>query len=1352
MSKKTKQTSARWLLWGGAYALALGGCAGPERRGEARAAVPAQAQARPQIDTAQLQRERDGLKAKAGGADAAALRDYGLAQLILGDAEAARATLEKARAAAPGDVRTLLGLGLDAQEQAQTRRAQELWLSLLEQVAGDKKAAADPLAPAAAELAAHRLLVLGADGGGAQAEAALRARVQRLWQKSQRLPVEAQQLVAALAGQLARLASDETDARAIDAARGCPARVYVSGPAGHLPALDLLSPQPADDPARDGARARYERKDASGCSVEIEGVPGRPGVWHATAWAERKSAGEQPVIVESGGAPFALYVDGQRVYLEQEPIRRRPLTVKLGAGWHALTVKLGVYGRAQVQLAVPGATFFDGKAEAAPAPAGGEAVATLRPLSPIPDGTRPSEQVLAGFLRAQQSFEIGDAESGRVIADRLGPAAPDFASLTMLRAGLQLEDRSRPDRLTRDQARGLLEQALKSQPRHFRARQSLATLLLQDEHADQALTLLDEAPPQQPGEASWQTALLRNRLLKARGWTVEAERALAEARRLGPSACTTLDALVDARREVQDVGGTLAAAAQLARCNPYTDRYADSLDDASRHDEAIGEYRRLLKLEPENASWRHGLAKVLLARRGASDLTEARTLLTELVARAPRNTGHRIELADLLVGLGERDAALATLREGLGPLPESAELHKALRALEKPDEMESYRVDGREVIRAFLAQKQETFAGEAAVLLLDRTVVRVLPSGARLTLTHNIIRVLTKDGATKFGEVSVPEGAEVLTLRTIKQNGQTREPEEIPEKDTVSAPDLEEGDFVEFEYLDRDPPLPSFPGGFLAERFYFASTDAPLDRSEYVVVAPAAMALQIDARGPLEPAQGASADKTEKNDKTDKRVLPSPEVKTVGGEKIYSFRYEHVARMRPEPPIAEGLLDDWMPSVRVGAGLSFPGYVNYLRERRVRSLRQTPEIRAQAVAIGGPPLPAGAPAADIVERARKVDAWVRKNIRQGGSVDDVASAALARREGRRDVILLALLRASGVPAEAWLVRPQNAPRLEGPLPNVTAYSEIVLAVLPAPGQAGAPLLWLDPMYRHSPSGYVRPMLRGARALRMPEEPGTPPLSDVSFTEVRLPAEGGSPEGLVRAGGAAQPPYMGVLRDERKLDLKMQLDADGGGVVTVKESLRGWPALEWREQVENLAEDKLRQEIEQRALGFFFPGASLEELRYGPMTDDDATLTVEYRFRAPQLARRREGELVLPAPFPTLLSKHYVSVARRSLPMLIHYVVPTVLDADVRLPAGAQVVRLRPPVELSEFGRFLQRIEQLPTREPGKDGKADTTLHLHTEASLPLVRVLPSRYPQFVEFAGRVDVSEDGVALIALPKP
>ncbi len=1351
-----KTPPRRWL-WPALLCLLACAPAAPARVGDAPIASDALSAERSQLERRLLQ---------AGGSDVNAQRDFGFALLVQGELTRGEELLSQAEAKRPTDLRTLLGLGLVAQERGEHRRAQDLWLRLLAayvgQAKGPSSATSDPTVPgepwaaAMAELASHRLLVLGADGSGRGAEQALRERVASLWAERRKLPLEAQQLLAALYGQLLRLAGAEGEARRIDVERGCPAVMYASPLVGHLPALDLLTPFPADDPARDPGRPSYERKSGYGCSVTLEGAPGRPGVRSLVTWAELRGAGPHPLSIESGGAPFALYVDGRLSYIEQNPQRRRHLWLAAPAGWHVLSLKVGVAGRAQVQLSLPTPTLYAGGMAEVPAlPPAATFVARRRPLSAIEAGSSSLESILRALLRAQQAHITGDFESGLDAVDAVLPAAPRFPPLLLLKAALLLDDRSRPERLMRDQTRGLLEQALASDASLLRARLSLATLHLTDDHADQAQDLLEAAPGGLPTarQKSYQVQLLYYRVLKARGWQIEAERALEDAVKQAQSGCPVLDALIDLRRERGDVSGALAAALQLSACNPYSDRLADELYDAGKLAEALREYERLLTLEPENDDWQAAVARLLQARRGPGDRERALKLRQALVARSPRHISYRVDLANLQIELGARPAALATLRAGVELQPESAELQRALLALAEPGLMDAYRIDGRQVIAEFMkSSAAETFGGEPAVILLDRTVVRVLPNAARLTLTHNIIRVLTKDGLGKFGEVHIPEGAEVLALRTIKADGSTREPESIPEKDTISAPDLEVGDFVEFEYIDRAAPIAGFPRAFLAERFYFASNDAPLDRSEYLLSVPADLPLQIDVRGPAQPGGDGSV-----------RDVPVAQVTTQGGLRLHTWRRQHVPRLRPEPPLSDAVIDEWMPSVRVGGGLSFAHYVNFLRERRVRTLYIGRDVRAQALALTGPalraadveagPTPSGdEPLLQMVRRALLLDAWVRKSIReggQGGSLDEQATSILARREGRRDTLLLALLQASGIPAELWLVRPKNAPQLEGPLPDLTSYTEPLIAVAPGRGPSGQPLLFLEPSARHTPSGYVRPMLRGARALRLPEPPSAPRLPTATFAEVTLPTDGGLPAAFARGELLADRELsarQAVLSDSRRIDMTLSLAADGSpaGDVTVRERLTGAAALEWREHAENQAQDKLRQELEQRALGFFFPGASLLELKYGPIDNEDEPLVIEYRFHAPQLARSRvekgAQELVLPAPFPSLFGRNYVRVASRTTPLFVHYMAPTTLSATYVLPPRVRVAQLAPPVEISEFGHFSQRAVA---------SESGDRVTLAIELAIPVARISPERFPAFTQFARQIDAAEAGFALLAV---
>jgi hypothetical protein len=212
-------------------------------------------------------------------------------------------------------------------------------------------------------------------------------------------------------------------------------------------------------------------------------------------------------------------------------------------------------------------------------------------------------------------------------------------------------------------------------------------------------------------------------------------------------------------------------------------------------------------------------------------------------------------------------------------------------------------------------------------------------------------------------------------------------------------------------------------------------------------------------------------------------------------------------------------------------------------------------------------------------------------------------------------------------------------------------------------------------------------------------------------------------------------------DDRQMDLDATLAADGSAEVKVRERLRGWPAIEWREALEKLPPDRVRPEFEQRTLGFYFPGATLEDLTWSGKDDDDGPFVVEYRFRAPALARRVGDHLLLPAPYPAMLGRRYVGIARRLTPLQLEYAPETALTAHITLPAGA-TVELPPPVSIHDgpgaFGVFEQRAERAPHG-----------LTLRARFAMPRLQVAPARYPAFVDFASRVDRAEARAAEIDL---
>ncbi len=1176
---------------------------------------------------------------------AAGWRDRGWIDYLDGDATRARADFEHSLALHSGDPRVLLGLANLAQVEARPEAARTAWLAILQKA--DRR---DPWTPAIQEIAAGAIEILT---GEARDERTLAAQLAAL-ELTQFTPGTVDHLLAARA-RSARRQGDEVAAQTLDRRRGCPNFWQLAGPYGHLPHLDLDRPLPPE-PA---TPSQGHRVAAPACRLDVNTGQIRPGVAHAQVQLKVERTSDLRVTVESD-QPWHLVIDRRTVWRNEGsasyPAREQTVEMRLVPGWHQLLLRVAAPATS-LPLSVrivsqSGGVTFD----AAPHPPYGSPPTEARAidLSPLPrlDGRL---ALLNDFVVAYRALRSGNSDLGAEAIERLVAGAPRFVPGLLVAAQLASEDPSVPARFGTDRARGLLERVVEIDPHAERARTNLALMELQQDHAKEALARLGEAE-------GWRAHLARYQAYHALGWLVEAEQALLAAHRANPEACPPVEAALEFALERHATSEGKRLAAELVRCDSRSDRQAALALSNGNARAAIQEYQRLLRLDPEREGWRSGLERALTA---IGDAPAARLLLVLLIEDNPRLVTYRIRLADLLAR-DRRDQARAILAEGIALAPEALELHRALLALDGQSPIDRFRIDGKQVIAEF-AQSGRRYP-TPAVILLDRTVSRVFPTGAQLTLTHNIIRVQTKEGIDQWGEVTIPEGAEILTLRTLKADGSTREPEppdSSGDKRSISAPDLEPGDCVEFEYLDPVPAPGAFPDGFLGERFYFQSYDAPLDRTEFVLATPREMGLQIDLRGPA----------------------PAAKVESMAGLLVRTWADREKAQLVAEP--AQTPFVEKVASVRVGSGVTFKAWRDYLRELQWGTLRSNPELRRLARQLGTP---------------EAIDRWVRAHIQQSGSLEEPATSILTRGEGNRISLERALLRTLGIPSEVWLARTKLGARLEGPLPDLENYEEALLALTPTSV--------LAPRFRHAPFRYASPLLQGQSALVLDDQP--------------------EPRFVTVTPSAPMP-------EQRRVVLEAQLAADGSAEVTVHETLSGWPALEWREGIDRLDPNRLNSEFEQHTLGFYFPGASLIELRHDSPADDARPVELRYRFHAPNFARAVGKRLFLSVPYPALLRRHYISTAGRSMPLQLSPSPEITMMATLLLPQGA-TAEPTPPVELSDpnFGRFAQHVDYSPGR-----------LRVHSTFFLAAERVAPERYEAFAKYSEAVDDAEAHAAEVQL---
>ena len=512
-------------------------------------------------------------------------------------------------------------------------------------------------------------------------------------------------------------------------------------------------------------------------------------------------------------------------------------------------------------------------------------------------------------------------------------ARPRFALGLALAAAVAHDDPSRPASIARDAARTALRAAVAVDPALARPWNDLAALALEDERPRDAIEAGRAAARAAPGWFAPQ--LLLARAFTARGLEFDANRAVEAAAgaglaaidqsRLADAPCPVIEAL---RRRAQDRRALEQEArleAALKSCGGNVEARVERMRARGDFAGAIAALREALRLDPERDDLVGDLA-TLLSASGRHDAALAE--MSRLVARDPNDPQRRLRLADAQAAAGQSTAARETIAALLAGRPDVPEVQRAARALGVPLPLDDFRVDGRAIIRAF--QEAAVRYTAPAVMVLDRAVMRIFPGGTVTTLTHQIVRVDSKDAVDKWAEIAIPAGAEILSVRTHKRDGSTREPEEIAGKETISAADVAIGDFIEWEYLETRAPSAAFAPGFLVDRFFFQSFDAPMARSELLLVSPVGEDIELDTRA------GA----------------PRPQTRVaVDGTRITSFQATNVPQLFAERAAVPAI--EYVPSVRASAGVDWPRWARYLGEELHDALRSSPELREQARHIAG---------------------------------------------------------------------------------------------------------------------------------------------------------------------------------------------------------------------------------------------------------------------------------------------------------------------------------------------------------------------------------------------------------------
>ncbi len=1189
----------------------LGGCAGSRASGPADPLAALRRAAREHPD------------------DLLARRDRALGEMVAsgGDLAFAESELFALSPRLPHDPRVRFGEGVLAAQHGDFERAVTALVATIE----GARRTPDPLGPVLAESAINKLVSMRGDVR--DFAASFTPLVEAVRADPGHLGAGAAFEVLETAVRWARERGDRTLQASLVTAAGCVPTFSVVGPFGPLPSLRFDDPLPPDDAGP--LAARYDigpgrpaqspyTVQARGCAANLGRGSTLTGVLYAATDFLLDHDAEAVVRVESPNA-FAVLLDGVRLTTVDPRARAVgstvTLPVRLAAGRHTLRIKvaspyhsplvmaavLDPTGRPLVQYTPP-----QGGAHGVP-PVRLDPPPTDAPEHPVNDAYASARGLGDPFTRyafAELAFSRRHPIAARELLRPLATASTPTATTLVAWASVAQADPFLPASQGRDRARRAYERAGQIDGRAYFPALQLARLAGEDERADEALQMLRTARERFADNPEIESELA-DRLLQ-RNWEGEARTILTGARTRLPGACWPVRMLFTLAQRHGDGTQEADLAEQIRRCDALSDAGVGVYTRMRRYAEAARELDRLLEDDPEGRGLRRSLMELARAR---GDTEEAVRRGVALLEAMPEDDTLRADLADLLVGSGQRARARALLDRELARNPaELTGLFRLRSLLAGAEDLDPWRLDGRAVLRDFDASGRRYDA--AAVLVLDYTVRRNFADGSALELTHNLVRVQSREGVEAYGEFALPANATLLAIRTIKPDGRVLEPEEIAGKESLSLPDLSPGDTVEFEYVRTLGGTDVAPGGFLTDRFYFRGFDVPYDRTEYVLVSPRGMPLTVDPRG----------------------AAPAPERTEHGGLVQHRWLLRHSDRMTPESRSVA--TREFVPSVAAGSGATWERFVDALRARLIDLDVADPEALSLVREVTR-----GARGADA--RLAALHRWVIGNIQQegGGTPFESAPRMLAARAGHRTRVLCYLAKLSDIPCDMALVRQGSSDSTPSDLADDDTFQSILLRVQTESGER-----WVTAADNNAPLSFVPPASAGGEALLLVE---------------------GARRGRV--------PPLDLDAHGRSLTVRLALNADGSGRGEVEERLRGFAAIGARQVLRRLDAANLERQFE-GYVGGLVAGASLVSLAVEGAARVDDDVVFRYTFTAPGMATRTGPRLIFDGMFHADAARTWADLPTRTTPLWNGDPVNATLDLTVTVPPGATLEELPQPTE------------------------------------------------------------------------
>ncbi|HZJ55096.1 MAG TPA: hypothetical protein VFD38_13225, partial [Myxococcaceae bacterium] len=393
---------------------------------------------------------------------------------------------------------------------------------------------------------------------------------------------------------------------------------------------------------------------------------------------------------------------------------------------------------------------------------------------------------LASYLAADDA-EARDVDGARRLLAGLG-TLPAAAPWNVLSADLALRDRSLPSKVGQGRATRDLEVAVERDPANVGALVARGFLAVNDQRVDQAVGLASRARAAH-SPVGTPVLSLESRIALAQGVDAQADTLARQSLEQISGLCEALLVRYDVARRRDAIATTDSLLDAISTCPGEQLRRVNHWKTRGKIDRALTELRRLRARQPGDVSLGTQEADLLVALRRTDEATQVLRALTVL---RPRDPSLWKRLGDTLA-LGKHDAeAIAAREQALSLDGSDLSLRRTVeRSRTGKEILADFSIDGRKALKAFDARGSNVEG--SSVLVVDAAATRAFADGSMVDRVHTVEKVLDQSAVARVAEVQVPQGAQVLALRTLKADGSVLEPESL-DKDTVSLPGVGVGD------------------------------------------------------------------------------------------------------------------------------------------------------------------------------------------------------------------------------------------------------------------------------------------------------------------------------------------------------------------------------------------------------------------------------------------------------------------------------------------------------------------------------------------------------------------------------